>query len=70
MFGIPAGPQERGGFLEGLSAGKVLSVDSASYLNPLYPKWDDFMRIRAELDPRQVFVYAYWRQHLGISFNA
>lgn len=46
--------------------GKYLSHDSAAYLKPLYPKWDDFMRIREELDPDQVFVNAYWRKHLGI----
>jgi len=46
--------------------GKYLADDSASYLRPLYPKWDEFMRIRAEFDPNQVFVSTYWRKHLGI----
>jgi hypothetical protein len=49
--------------------GKYLADDSASYLKRLYPKWDDFMRLRAELDPDQVFVSAYWRKHLGIPLN-
>jgi hypothetical protein len=46
--------------------GKYLSPDSASYLKRLYPEWNNFMRIRAELDPEQVFVSPYWRKHLGI----
>lgn len=49
--------------------GKYLADDSASYLRRLYPKWDDFMRVRAELDPDQVFVSAYWRKHLGIPLS-
>jgi FAD/FMN-containing dehydrogenase len=54
------------GFQYRLHWGKYLPDDSASYLRPLYSKWDDFMRVRAELDPDQVFVTAYWRKHLGI----
>ena len=46
--------------------GKSLSGDAA-YLNPLYPRWDDFMRLRAEMDPHQVFVTDYWRKHLAIA---
>ena len=26
----------------------------------------DFLAVRAELDPRQLFVTRYWREHLGI----
>ena len=46
--------------------GKSLSGDAA-YLKPLYPRWDDFMRLRAEMDPHQVFVTDYWRKHLAIA---
>ncbi|MGH7534858.1 MAG: D-arabinono-1,4-lactone oxidase, partial [Gemmatimonadales bacterium] len=49
--------------------GKYLPDDSASYLRPRFPRWDDFMRVRAELDPEQVFVSGYWRKHLGIPLS-
>lgn len=48
--------------------GKSLSGDVA-YLRALYPRWDDFMKLRAEMDPQQVFVTEYWRRHLGIPFK-
>jgi D-arabinono-1,4-lactone oxidase len=37
-----------------------------TYLRERYPKWDDFMKLRAEYDPKQLFVNTYWRRHLGI----
>lgn len=49
--------------------GKFIANASASYLKHLYPRWDDFMRLRAELDPNQVFVSPYWRRHLGVPFS-
>lgn len=39
---------------------------SASYLRNQYPKWDEFMKVRNEFDPHQLFVNSYWRRHLGI----
>lgn len=45
--------------------GKALSND-ASYISKQYPRWQDFMRVRATMDPDQIFVSDYWRQHLGI----
>ena len=36
------------------------------YLRPQYPRWNDFMALRARMDPAQVFVTDYWRTHLGI----
>ena len=45
--------------------GKALSGE-VDYLRPQYPRWDDFMRLRADMDPDQVFVTGYWRRHLGI----
>ena len=48
--------------------GKYLYPDVA-YLKQQYPRWDDFMALRAQLDPHQVFVTDYWRRHLGIEMN-
>jgi hypothetical protein len=45
--------------------GKYLPGDVA-YLKRQYPRWDDFMKVRARHDPQQVFVTDYWRKHLGI----
>jgi hypothetical protein len=45
--------------------GKYLLKDP-EYLKKQYPKWDDFMKIRAEMDPNQIFVTDYWRERLGI----
>ncbi len=36
------------------------------FLRTRYPHWDDFMDIRAEMDPNQIFVTDYWRKHLAI----
>jgi D-arabinono-1,4-lactone oxidase/FAD binding domain len=32
----------------------------------VHPRLDDFLAKRAELDPDQLFVSRYWREHLGI----
>ena len=37
------------------------------YLKRLYPRWDDFMALRARLDPKGVFVTKYWGDRLGIA---
>ncbi|NOU28948.1 MAG: hypothetical protein HOO96_13675 [Polyangiaceae bacterium] len=31
-----------------------------------YPRWDDFLRVRAELDPGEVFLNAHFRKALGL----
>jgi len=50
--------------------GKYLPAPDSStgvhYLRRQYPKWGDFMDLRMKLDPDQLFVSDYWRQHLGI----
>lgn len=52
--------------------GKYLPYSAAAptawmeYVRSQYPKWDDFMALRAQMDPAQVFVTEYWRRHLGI----
>lgn len=30
------------------------------------PRWDDFVALRAELDPRDVFLTDYWRDRFGL----
>jgi len=42
-------------------------IDDVAYLKTQYPRWDDFMALRAKMDPDQVFVTEYWRAHLGIA---
>ena len=31
-----------------------------------YPRWDDFLALRGELDPDEVFLTDYWRDRLGL----
>jgi D-arabinono-1,4-lactone oxidase len=31
-----------------------------------YPRWDDFLSLRAELDPNNIFLTQYWRDRLGL----
>ena len=31
-----------------------------------YPRWDDFLRLRAERDPNNIFLNAYWRDRFGL----
>jgi len=38
---------------------------TAATLRGLYPRWDDFQRVRARLDPRGVFANAYTDRVLG-----
>jgi hypothetical protein len=45
--------------------GKSLSHD-VDYLKDQYPRWDDFMALREQVDPHQVFLTDYWREHLGV----
>ena len=37
-----------------------------SYLRPLYPQWDKWLNLRERVDPDQVFLNDYWREHLDI----
>ncbi len=49
--------------------GKYLPRDAsrgALYLRKQYPRWDDFMRLRSELDPHGVFLNEHFRSALGI----
>ena len=38
----------------------------AKYFAALYPKGEDFMPLRSQLDPHDVLVTGYWREHLGL----
>jgi hypothetical protein len=31
-----------------------------------YPRWDDFLALRAERDPNNIFLTAYWRDRFGL----
>lgn len=50
--------------------GKYLADPNSStgvdYLRSQYPKWDDFMALRATMDPNNIFLNDYWSVHLGI----
>jgi hypothetical protein len=39
----------------------------ADYFARQYPKWNDFMTLRAERDPKNIFLTEYWQRHLGIT---
>lgn len=40
--------------------------DWVDYLRGQYPRWDDFLRLRAERDPNNIFLTAYWRERFGL----
>jgi len=58
------------GFGFRLHWGKHLPEDPtgawAEYLSRQYPRWKEFMDLREELDPNQIFVTDYWRRQLAI----
>ncbi|HYO65572.1 MAG TPA: D-arabinono-1,4-lactone oxidase, partial [Archangium sp.] len=37
-----------------------------AYLAQRYPMWNQFLELRAKMDPKQLFVTDYWRNALGI----
>ncbi|MBL9025078.1 MAG: FAD-binding protein [Myxococcales bacterium] len=51
--------------------GKLLPTASAreigQALRSRYPRWQDFLRVREELDPDGIFLTAYWRNILGLA---
>ncbi len=50
--------------------GKTLPPASAAWqahYRASLPMLDRFLALRAELDPKQIFVTSYWRSHLGIA---
>jgi len=40
--------------------------DWVDYFRAQYPRWDDFLRLRAERDPNNIFLTDYWRDRFGI----
>lgn len=39
------------------------------YLSDRYHKWSAWMELRNKVDPHQIFVNEYWREHLGIAWK-
>jgi hypothetical protein len=60
------------GFNFKLHWGKYLPNDPppdktwAKYLAQQFPHWNDFLAQRAKLDPKNIFLTSYWREHLGL----
>jgi D-arabinono-1,4-lactone oxidase len=52
-----------GKFQPRYSAGDRGWVD---FFRAQYPRWDDFLRLRAERDPNNVFLTDYWRERFGL----
>jgi len=42
----------------------------AAYLREQYAHWDDFLKIREQLDPDRIFLTEYWRRQLDIAPRA
>jgi D-arabinono-1,4-lactone oxidase len=40
--------------------------DWVDFFKGRYPRWDDFLRLRAERDPNGVFLTGYWRDRFGL----
>jgi D-arabinono-1,4-lactone oxidase len=40
--------------------------DWADFFRAQYPRWDDFLALRAERDPNNIFLTDYWRERLGL----
>jgi hypothetical protein len=38
----------------------------AKYFAARFKHWGDFMALRAKLDPKNIFLTSYWREHLGL----
>ncbi len=43
------------------------SKEGPALLRNQYPKWDDFMTLRKQMDPDNIFLTSYWKTQLGIS---
>jgi len=50
--------------------GKNLPLPDSStgpaYLQNQYPKWNNFMTLRGQMDPDNIFLNSYWKAQLGI----
>jgi len=36
------------------------------YMKTQYPKWKQFIKLRKSMDPNNVFLTSYWKEHLGL----
>lgn len=52
-----------GKFQPPVEAGDRTWVD---FFRSQYPRWDDFLRLRAERDPNNIFLTDYWRDRFGL----
>jgi hypothetical protein len=52
-----------GKFQPSYAAGDRSWVD---FLRAQYPRWDDFLALRAERDPNNIFLTRYWRDRFGL----
>ena len=39
--------------------GKLMLTDTEKHLKPKYPNWDDFLRVRNQMDPKRIFRNEY-----------
>ena len=37
-----------------------------NFFSEQYPRWEDFLRLRAERDPNNIFLTGYWRDRFGL----
>ncbi len=44
----------------------TIAIPGSEYLASQYTKWDDWMALRAQMDPDQIFVNDYWRKRMDI----
>jgi D-arabinono-1,4-lactone oxidase len=42
------------------------SKEGPAYLQLQYPKWNNFMSLRKQMDPNNIFLNTYWKTQLGI----
>jgi D-arabinono-1,4-lactone oxidase len=40
--------------------------DWIDFFRSQYPRWDDFLRLREERDPNNIFLTSYWRDRFGL----
>jgi hypothetical protein len=72
LFGAPFEARCRGAFvvLEPLRLEPAASTpgdrERLNFLSRRYPRWDDFLALRAERDPNNIFLTDYWRERLGL----
>ncbi len=52
-----------GKFQPSYTSGERTWVD---FFRAQYPYWDDFLRLRAERDPNNIFLTGYWRDRFGL----